>query len=41
MLVAAADMSADKTVVYAPTASPPQDPSDQPKPCACTSGPAQ
>ena len=36
ILVAAADMSPDKTVVYAPTASPPQDPRDQPKPVSYT-----
>ena len=39
ILVAAADISDDKTVVKAQTSVPPQDPSDQPKPCDCTSGP--
>ena len=39
ILVADAFMSDDKTVVKAPTSCPPQDPSDQPKPCDCTSGP--
>ena len=38
-LLQLASMSDDKTVVKAPTSCPPQDPKDQPKPCACTSGP--
>ena len=39
ILVAESVIPEASVVEKAPTSSPPQDPSDQPKPCACTSGP--